>query len=75
LAAKYHKFWYTPEKRRQMDTIMELFLYGEMIPQCIKNTPCISPQLVEVYTLIAYFRADQHHIYIQEKKDPREEWV
>jgi hypothetical protein len=31
--------------------------------------------LVEVYTLIAWFREDQHHIYVQEKKDPREEWV
>jgi hypothetical protein len=54
---------------------VEFFLYGERIQKCIKNTPCISPQLVEVYTLIAWFREDRHHIYIQAKKDPREEWV
>jgi hypothetical protein len=31
--------------------------------------------LVETYTPVARFRADQHHIYIQAKKDLREEWV
>jgi len=42
---------------------------------CIHNTLCTAPQLVEGYTPIAKFWIDHHHIYIQSKKDLREEWV
>jgi hypothetical protein len=54
---------------------MEFFLYDKRIQKCIKDTPRISPQLVEAYTLTVWFREDWHHIYIQVKKDPKEEWV
>jgi hypothetical protein len=75
LATKYQNLWYTTNKRRQIDVNVEFFMYVESIQKCIKDTPCISPQLVEVYASIAWFREDSHHIYVQEKKDPREKWV
>jgi hypothetical protein len=39
LATKYHNFWYTMNKRRQIDTNIEFFLYNERIRRCIQNTP------------------------------------
>jgi hypothetical protein len=74
LATKYQNFLYTKNKRRQIDTNIELFLYNERI-RCNQNTPRISPQLVEAHAPIAQFWEYHHHIYIQAKKDLREEWV
>jgi hypothetical protein len=64
LAAKYQNFWYMYNKRRQIDTNVEIFLYNERIWNSIKNTPHISQQVVDTYTLVARFRADRHHIYV-----------
>jgi hypothetical protein len=58
-------------KRRKIDTNVDFFLCNERIHKCIKETP----QIVEAYTPIAWFQEDRHHIYIEAKKDSREEYV
>jgi hypothetical protein len=55
LAAKYQNLWYTSNKRRQIDTNVEFFLYGERIQHCIRNTTRISQQVVDTYTLVTWF--------------------
>jgi hypothetical protein len=58
-----------------MENNIELYLYKEMISQCIQDTPRILIQLVETYKPIVWFMEDRHHVYIQAYQDLREEWV
>jgi hypothetical protein len=46
LEDKYHNFWYTTNKRRQIDINFKFFLHDERIQHCIRNTPRISKQVV-----------------------------
>jgi hypothetical protein len=56
LAAKYQKLWYTSNKIRHIDTNFDFFLYDKRIWHCIRNTPRISQQVVDAYTLVVSFR-------------------
>jgi hypothetical protein len=51
------------------------YVYKEIIWQSIQDTPCILPLVVEAYKEIAHFKARRHHIYIQAKRDPNQQWM
>jgi hypothetical protein len=75
LAARYVNLWHTVHKERQLDNNIMFYVYKEVIQMSIQNTPCILPQVVEAYKGIACFKDGRHHMYIQAKKDPEQQWL
>jgi hypothetical protein len=63
LATHYQNLWYTTDKACQMDTNFAFYIYMEMIRDNIYQTPCILPQVVEIYKIVAHFKARRHHMY------------
>jgi hypothetical protein len=58
-----------------MDTNVAFYIYKETIRDNIERTPCILPQVVEAYKEVAHFKAGHHHMYVQVKKDPDQQWL
>jgi hypothetical protein len=53
LAARYTNLWHTAHKERQLDNNIHFYIYKEAIREIIQRTPCIPPQVVEAYKLVA----------------------
>jgi len=66
--------WHTAHKERQLDNNIHLYIYKESIREIIQRNPLIPPKVVEAYSLATRFKAGHHHMYIQAKKDPSQEW-
>jgi hypothetical protein len=72
---RYANLWHTVHKERQLDNNITFYIYKEVIRQCIQDTPCILPQVVEAYKEVVCFKEGHHHMYIQVKRDPTQEWL
>jgi hypothetical protein len=58
-----------------MDINISFYIYKETIRDNIKKTPCIPPEVVEAYKAVTHFKAGHNHMYVQEKKDPYQQWI
>jgi hypothetical protein len=41
----------------------------------IERKPHIPPQVVETYKVVTFFKEGRHHMYVQEKNDPDQQWL
>jgi hypothetical protein len=53
LAVRYVSLWHTAHKNRQLDNNITFFIYKETIRECIEDSSCIQPYIVESYKDIA----------------------
>jgi hypothetical protein len=74
LEARYVSLWHTAHKNKQMYNNITFYIYKETIRQCIEDTSCILPQIVEAHKEIVCFKARMHHMYVQEKRDLDQQW-
>jgi hypothetical protein len=64
---------YTKQKE-EIDNNVTFFVYFDHIRYLIKHTPHISVETMETYKDIVHFKEGMHHMYVQEKKDPVQQW-
>jgi hypothetical protein len=57
-----------------MDNNVTFNIYKENIREKIERTPHIPPQVIESYKVVVCFKEGRHHMYVQEKKDPDQQW-
>jgi len=58
-----------------MDSNVTFYIYKETIRENIERTPCIPPHVVEAYKLVDHFKEGWHHMCVQEKKEPNQQWL
>lgn len=58
-----------------MDSNVTFYIYKETIRDNIERTSNIPPQVVEAYKAVVHFKAGCHHMYVQAKKDPDQQWL
>jgi hypothetical protein len=74
LAARYHNLWNSTHKVQHLDNNVDFYIYNEMIQKSIQSMLHVPPQMVEAYKPVVRFKAGRHHMYVQAKKDPNQQW-
>ena len=73
-AARYASLWVSQDKTHQQMTKYVFSFYMMSISYEIINTPWLSHELFSQYDGAVNFRADMHHIFIQDCADKKHQW-
>jgi len=71
----YQNLRYTAHKMHQMDMNVTFYIYNETIRMSIEGTLFLPPQVFEAYKAMECFKVGHHHMYVQAKKDPNQQWL